>query len=40
MISEREEYEFKDGGTLVLTNGENGVTVEIDLGKPRCQRDR
>ena len=34
MISEREEYEFKDGGTLVLTNGENGVTVEIDLGKP------
>ena len=28
MISEREEYEFKDGGTLVLTNGEDGVNVE------------
>ena len=34
MISEREEYSFKDGGTLVLVNGEDGVTVEIDLGKP------
>lgn len=34
MISEREEYEFKDGGTLVLSNGEDGVTVEINLGKP------
>ena len=34
MISEREEYQFKDGGTLVLVNGEDGVTVEIDLGKP------
>lgn len=34
MISEREEYEFKDGGTLVLTNGEDGVTVEINIGKP------
>lgn len=34
MISEREEYKFKDGGTLVLTNGEDGVTVEINIGKP------
>lgn len=34
MISEREEYQFKDGGTLVLTNGEDGVTVEICIGKP------
>lgn len=34
MISEREEYQFKDGGTLVLTNGEDGVTVEINIGKP------
>ncbi len=34
MISEREEYKFKDGGTLVLSNGEDGVTVEINLGKP------
>ena len=34
MISEREEYEFKDGGTLVLTNGEDGVNVEINIGKP------
>lgn len=34
MISEREEYQFKDGGTLVLINGEDGVTVNIDLGKP------
>lgn len=34
MISEREDYEFKDGGTLVLSNGEDGVTVNIDLGKP------
>ena len=34
MISEREEYSFKNGGTMVLTNAENGVTVEIDLGKP------
>lgn len=34
MISEREEYKFKDGGTLVLTNGEDGVTVEINVGKP------
>ena len=34
MISEREEYTFKDGGTLVLTNGEDGITVQIDLGKP------
>ena len=33
MISEREEYTFKDGGTLVLTNGEDGITVQIDLGK-------
>ena len=33
MISEREEYEFKDGGTLVLTNGEDGVNVEINIGK-------
>lgn len=24
MISEREEYEFKDGGTLTLVNGEDG----------------
>lgn len=32
MISEREEYSFKDGGTLVLTNGEDGVTVEINIG--------
>ena len=34
MISEREEYQFKDGGTLVLTSGEDGVTVEICIGKP------
>ena len=34
MVSEREEYEFKDGGTLVLVNGEDGVTVEINIGKP------
>lgn len=34
MISEREEYEFKDGGTLVLSNGEDGITVEINIGKP------
>lgn len=34
MISEREDYEFKEGGTLTLTNGEDGVTVNIDLGKP------
>ena len=33
-MSEREEYTFKDGGTLVLTNGEDGITVQIDLGKP------
>ena len=33
MISEREEYEFKDGGTLTLVNGEDGVTVNINLGK-------
>ena len=33
-MSEREEYEFKDGGTLVLVNGEDGVTVEINIGKP------
>lgn len=32
-MSEREEYTFKDGGTLVLTNGEDGITVQIDLGK-------
>lgn len=32
-MSEREEYEFKDGGTLVLSNGEDGVTVEINLDK-------
>ena len=34
MISEREEYEFKNGGTLVLSSGEDGYTVEINLGKP------
>lgn len=34
MISEREEYEFKDGGTLILVNGEDGVTVNINLGEP------
>lgn len=34
MISEREDYEFREGGTLTLVNGEDGVTVNIDLGKP------
>ena len=29
MISEREEYTFKNGGTIILTNGEDGVTVEL-----------
>ena len=29
-----EEYEFKDGGTLSITNGEDGVTVSINIGKP------
>lgn len=33
-MSEREDYEFKEGGTLTLVNGEDGVTVNIDLGKP------
>lgn len=36
MISEREDYEFKDGGRLTLVNGEDGVTVNIDLGKPNA----
>ena len=35
MISEREEYTFKNGGTVTLTNGEDGVTVElIGFDKP------
>lgn len=34
MVSEREEYQFKDGGTLTLVNGEDGVTVNINIGKP------
>lgn len=29
MASEREEYTFKNGGTVILTNGEDGVTVEL-----------
>ena len=29
MISEREEYTFKNGGTIILTNGQDGVTVEL-----------
>lgn len=28
-MSEREEYTFKNGGTVILTNGEDGVTVEL-----------
>lgn len=29
MISEREELTLKNGATIVLTNGEDGVTVHI-----------
>lgn len=35
MISEREELTLKNGATIVLTNGEDGVTVYINgFGKP------
>lgn len=35
MASEREEVTFKNGGRIVLTKGEDGVTVNISgFGKP------